>query len=374
MDKLKDKKVLLLTTTDNMIWQFLIPHARFMQEHGATVECACAKTGFWFDELAKMGFVMHEIPFTRSPFSIKNLKGYKQLKKIVKENDINLIHCHQPVGGAMGRFAAKKFKIPCIYTAHGFHFFKGAPLKNRIIFKTIEKYCSKFTTALVTMNNEDFENASKMKAKKAYQINGIGLDLKKYKKTEDFDKVTFKEELGVQKDEFVIVTVAEFIKRKNYATMLETIKELGDKNIKFLICGRGQQEQEIKNIIERDNLQEKVTILGYRKDVDKILQISDCFFLPSFQEGLTLSIIEAMTFGLPVITSTARGNRDLITDGVNGFVADPRDYKTFANKISILMDDKNLQKEMSKANKKDCQNYDISIVIEQMKKVYEESL
>ena len=374
MEKLKNKKVLLLTTTDNMIWQFLIPHARYMQEHGATVECACAKTGFWFDELVKMGFVVHEIPLTRSPFSGKNIKGYKQLKKIVKENGINMIHCHQPVGGVMGRLIAKKFKIPCIYTAHGFHFFKGAPLKNRLIYKTVEKYCSKFTTALVTMNNEDFKNASKMKAKKAYQINGIGLDLNKYKKTEDFDKKAFKAELGVQKDEFVIVTVAEFIKRKNYETMLETIKELGDKKVKFLICGRGQQEQEIKDIIERDNLKDKVTILGYRKDVDKILQVSDCFFLPSFQEGLTLSIIEAMTFGLPVLTSTARGNRDLIVDGVNGFVAEPTDSKTYAEKIILLMEDKNLQKEMAKANKKDCQNYDISVVVEQMEKIYEECL
>jgi glycosyltransferase involved in cell wall biosynthesis len=285
-----------------------------------------------------------------------------------------MIHCHQPVGGVMGRLVAKKFKLPCIYTAHGFHFFKGAPLKNRLIFKTVEKYCSKFTTALITMNNEDFENASKMKAKKVYQINGIGLDLSKYKKIESFDKASFKTELGIQKDEFVIVTVAEFIKRKNYNTMLETIKELGDKKVKFLICGRGQQEQEIKDIIERDNLKDKVSILGYRKDVDKMLQVSDCFFLPSFQEGLTLSIIEAMTFGLPVITSTARGNKDLIIDGVNGFVAEPKDYKTYAEKITTLMEDKNLQKEMSKSNKKDCQNYDISVVIEQMKKVYEESL
>ena len=226
MEKLENKKVLLLTTTDNMIWQFLIPHARYMQEQGAIVECACAKTGFWFDELVKMGFIVHEIPLTRSPFSIKNLKGYKLLKKIVKENNINMIHCHQPVGGVMGRLVAKKFKLPCIYTAHGFHFFKGAPLKNRLIFKTVEKYCSKFTTALITMNNEDFENASKMKAKKVYQINGIGLDLSKYKKIESFDKASFKTELGIQKDEFVIVTVAEFIKRKNYNTMLETIKEL----------------------------------------------------------------------------------------------------------------------------------------------------
>jgi len=374
MEKLENKKVLLLTTTDNMIWQFLIPHAKYMQEQGAIVECACAKTGFWFDELVKMGFIVHEIPLTRSPFSIKNLKGYKLLKKIVKENNFNIIHCHQPVGGVMGRLVAKKFKLPCIYTAHGFHFFKGAPLKNRLIFKTVEKYCSKFTTALITMNNEDFENASKMKAKKVYQINGIGLDLSKYKKIESFDKASFKTELGIQKDEFVIVTVAEFIKRKNYNTMLETIKELGDKKVKFLICGRGQQEQEIKNIIERDNLKDKVSILGYRKDVDKILQVSDCFFLPSFQEGLTLSIIEAMTFGLPVITSTARGNKDLIIDGVNGFVAEPKDYKTYAEKITTLMEDKNLQKEMSKSNKKACQNYDISVVIEQMKKVYEESL
>ena len=155
---LTNKKIMVIATTDNMIWQFLIPHIKHMQGLGNTIECVCAKTGFYFDEWKeKHGFTMHEIDFARNPFTLKNIKGYKQLCKLQEERKFDVVYCQQPVGGLMGRLFGKKFKLSVIYTAHGFHFFKGCSIVNKLIYKPVEKYLAKYTDVLITINDEDYE-------------------------------------------------------------------------------------------------------------------------------------------------------------------------------------------------------------------------
>lgn len=367
---LKNKKIMMLCTTDNMIWQFLLPHIKHLESLGNTVECVCAKTGFWFEELEKQhGIKMHEINFARSPLSPKNLKGYKQLKKLQRQEKFEVVYCQQPVGGVMGRLLAKKYKLPCIYTAHGFHFFKGNSKIKNFIFKTIENYCSKWTDALITINEEDYQAALKMNAKKVYKINGIGYDPKKYQ--EGRKRENIRKELGLI-DEFTILTVAEIIKRKNYETMINAINELKEENIKFLICGRGQDKEEIEQKVKDLGLEQKVQFLGYRKDINDIMIASDLYLLPSYQEGLTLSIIEALHFGLPVVTSTARGNKDLIEDVKGGFVCNPDDHKAIAEKIKLIKENESLRNLMKQENLKNSKNYDIDVVQKQLEEIYKE--
>lgn len=368
---LKDKKIMMLATTDNMIWQFLLPHIRDLQEMGNTVECVCAKTGFWFDELQeKYGLICHEIPFQRNPFNFKTLKHYKMLKKLQKEQKYDVVYCQQAVGGVLGRLIAKKFKIPCIYTAHGFSFAKGNSKIKNIIFKTIEKKLSKYTTALITMNDADYNAALKFKAKKVFKISGIGFDKNKYK-DETLSKTEARKLIDV-KDEFVILTVAEFIKRKNYDTMLKTIAELKDLNIKFEVCGTGRDKELIEKQIKDLGIEDKVNLLGYRKDINNMMKSVDIFFLPSHQEGLTLSIIESMNFGLPVVTSNVRGNQDLVDDGISGVVCEQNDYQAFAFKIRDLIANKELLQSMSKASKEKAKQYDLSNVQKELKEIYKE--
>lgn len=367
---IKDKKIMMITTTDNMIWQFLLPHIKYLQEQGNIVECVCSKTGFWFDELKdKYGLTVHEIEFTRSPFSLKNRKGYKKLVELQKQEKYDLIYCQQPVGGLMGRLIAKKFKLPCIYTAHGFHFFKGNnPLKN-FLFKSVEKYLAKYTTALITINEEDYQACKNWKAKYKYKINGIGYNDSKYPETKQ--KSEARKDLNLT-DEFTIVTVAEFIKRKNYNAMLRTIAELKNENIKFLVCGTGRDKEKLEKLIRDLKIENKVNLLGYRKDINNIMIASDVFFLPSYQEGLTLSIIEALHFGLPIITSTARGNKDLVVDGENGFISEPDNYKMHAENILKIKNNENLYNKIKKENLEVSKNYDLKVVLEQLENIYEE--
>ena len=344
-----------------------------LEERGNLVECVCSKTGFWFDELKnKYGFVMHEIGFTRLPLTLSNLKGLKQLYKLQKSNHYDLIYCQQPVGGLMGRLLAKKFKIPVIYTVHGFHFYDGCSLKRKLIYKNAEKFLSRFTDTIITVNDEDFNYASKMHAKNVFKINGIGMKFDKYQPCNE-NKEEIKKSLGINENDYVITTVAEFIYRKNYATMIRVAKKLKDEgfNFKYLICGRGKYEKKIKKQISKLGLENEIKLLGYRKDINRILLASDLFFLASFHEGLTLSVVEAMYFGLPCVVSNIRGNRDLIDNGFGGFLVAPKDVKKFAFYIKEICNSNKLQKEMRKHNMEKSKQYSIDFVSSQLKNIYD---
>jgi len=373
-NKMKNKKIVMIATTDNMIWQFLIPHIKHLEELGNTVECVCAKTGFWFDELReKFGFTMHEMNFARNPITPKNLKSYKQLVKLQKERNYNLIYCQQPVGGLMGRLLARKFKIPCIYTAHGFHFYKGCPLKNKLIYKTVEKCLSKYTDALITINEEDYVSAKKMKAKRVYKINGIGIDTSK-NKFQDLNEDKFKFLSGLTPEDKVILTVSEMNKNKNYETMLKSMKLIieKNKNVKFVALGTGVWEDKIKEMSRNLGIDKNCLFMGYRQDVWKFLQVADVFIHASHREGLTLSVLEAMSFGLPCVVSNVRGNRDLIQDGKGGYVVEPSDAKTFAEKINEILENPTLAQEFGKFNKQQSEKYKVEEVKKQLEVIYKD--
>ena len=371
---LTNKKILVVTTTDNMMWQFLIPHIKHMQELGNTVEGVCAKTGFWFDELKeKYGFTMHEIDFARNPLKPKNIKAYKKLRALQEENKYDLIYCQQPVGGLMGRLLGKKYKLPVIYTAHGFHFYKGCSIVNKLVYKTVEKWLSKYTDALITINSEDYENALKMKAKKVYKINGIGIDLNKLQ-TSKFDKSEFRKELGLINNDKVVLTVSEINENKNYITMLKTMKELikKDKSYKFVSCGIGVWEEKIKEYAKELGIENNCIFLGYRKDIGKIMQVCDLFFHASYREGLTLSVMEAMNFGLPCVVSNVRGNRDLIVNNEGGFISEPEDYLSFARQIETIFNNSELYNKFGKFNQEKSKEYTIDYVKQQLEEIYKE--
>lgn len=372
--KLKGARVLLLCTTDNMIWQFLLPHIRDLEEYGATVDCVCSRTGFWFSELQeKYGLNMIELPMKRKPINMTNWKAYKFLKKLQKQNKYDLIYCQQPTGGLLGRFIGKKYKLPVIYTAHGFFFFKGNnPIKN-FIFKSAERYMARFTDVLITMNDEDFQACQKWKADKKYQIHGIGLDTQKYNNVETNDLT--KEELGLQNNEKIILSVSEFIPRKNYKTMLYSVAELAKNRVdfKYLLCGTGEQFEEMKNLAKELKIEDRTLFLGYRKDIDKIMKISDIFFHQSYHEGLTMGIMEAMHFSLPCVVSDARGNVDLIDDGKGGIITKPEDINGQVEALNTLLNDEPLREKYGKFNKEKLKLYYLDSVRGELENIYREN-
>lgn len=349
-------RILIVSTVSRQFHLFEIGNIEVLLDLGYEVHCA-ANFSDYNGKLDNLNITKHHFDIQRSPFSLKNIKAYKQLVKIMSENKFSIVHCHSPMGGVIGRLAAKSSNITeVIYTAHGFHFYKGAPLINWIFYFNIEKYLSKFTKTIITINNEDYKLATKLKAPHVVQIPGIGLDMSKFDKGK-YSGLLKRNELGINETDIVILSIGELIKRKNLFTAIKSLSLIHKQNYKYIICGKGKLDKKLKKETERLKLSNNVLFLGYRNDIPEICSASDIFVFPSFQEGLPVSVMEAMSFGLPIVASNIRGNNDLITNGKGGFLHKPKDYKSFANSLQILMKDSNLRKTMSFENLKNIKKY-----------------
>lgn len=382
------KKALLVTTISGFVPQFEMNNVRILQGMGYEVHYAANyKTPTYTDSNKRLnhsGIVRHQVNFVRSPFHIvKNVEAYFQLKKIMKEEQFQLVHCHTPMGGALARLAAKKTQtVPVIYTAHGFHFYKGASVINWIVFYTAEKWLAKYTDGLITMNQEDFKRANRFRLRKGgnvFYINGVGIYLKKIKeniKNKDGSLLNniIKGELNLpaQKEIFKLVSVGELSKRKNHMVILEALDRLQDAHIVYVICGKGALREKIEaRIEESEYLKNHVILAGYRTDVKEILMGADCFVFPSLQEGLPVAVMEAMAMGLPVIASKIRGNTDLVVDGKGGYLIEKNNIFAYEEAIRQMLEQKELRNEMGKFNQEKIKEFSIEEVEKIMRTVYE---
>lgn len=369
------KRALLVTTVSGFIPQFQMHTVKFLQCKGYEVHYASNYNMPFYGEdnsrLDGTSIIRHQIDFARSPYSKQTIIAYKQLKKLMKDNQFDLVHCHTPMGGVLGRLAAKNTHTkPLIYSAHGFHFYKGAPMQNFLIYKTIEKYLAKYTDALVTTNSEDFEAAQKFKMNKggqAYFIPGVGIDAEKVKSLA-VDKEKLKNDLHILEKDFVLLSVGELSKRKNHEIIIKSFANLKDLNIIYLICGHGELENYLKKLVNQLGLEEKVRFLGYQIALP-YYHISNVLIHPSYQEGLSRALMEAMAAGLPVICSKIRGNIDLIDDN-GGILVETNDVQGYKNAISDLYHNKDMCINMGTYNLKKIKKFDIKTVEKMMESVY----
>ena len=332
------KKVLFTATVDSHILHFHIPYLKMFKEKGYEVHVATNG-----DKEIPYCDVKHKISFERSPFKINNFKAIKELKKIINEEKFEIIHTHTPMGSVVTRLAAKEARkkgTRVIYTAHGFHFYKGAPLINWMLFYPIEKILSYITDDLITINQEDYERAKKkLHAKHTHYIPGVGVDPKKFDfEMSEQEELKLRESLGLKKDDFVMIYVAELNKNKNQIMAIKAMKELvkENKNIKLLLVGKGNLQDYYKNLVKKINLERSIIFTGYRTDVPQLMKISDIAISTSLREGLGLNLVEAMISKLPIIAVENRGHKELIENNYNGFIIKEYDIKTFENKILEL--------------------------------------
>lgn len=379
---MKDK-VLIVTTTPYMIRQFLMNDIKILQELQFDVEVVTNCKGFnvlddetlqrFIRKLDMMNIKINQVDFTRNIYNISNMiRSYKQMKKILKNNEYTFIHTHTPIASVISRVAAKQFRkknhMKVIYTAHGFHFYKGAPKKSWVIFYPIEKYLSKYTDVLITINKEDYDRAKKyFNMKKLYYVPGIGINLNEFIDNDAFcyDRKDF----GIDNDDILLISVGELNKNKNHEIVIKALGEISNPKIHYMIVGKGSLENNLKNLARKLNLSDKVHFLGFRNDIKELLKISDIFIFPSFREGLSVSLMEAMASGLPCIVSNIRGNTDLIIDGKGGYLINPMDIIGFSNKIKC-MDNSILRSSMGTNNKLLIKHFSKDIVKRKMKNIY----
>ena len=306
-----------------------------------------------------------------------NKVAYDNLNKVIRENDVKVIHCNTPVGGMVGRLCGKKNKVPkVIYTAHGFHFYKGAPLFNRTILKWAEMVMAHWTDAIITMNQEDYQAAQRFKLKKGgkvYFIHGVGITLK------DFEGLSHlrqqkRAEMGLGDEDIALISMGDLVPRKNYATAFEAIAKANNPHLHYLLCGRGTQLEELQQLAKELGVEKQIHFLGFRRDIKELLTAADIFLFTTLQEGMPRSMMEAMASGLPCIASRIRGNVDLVEDGENGILCSAKDADAFAKAISILAADPVLRKKMRDNNLEKIKQYDITVVEQEIRAIYADVL
>lgn len=286
----------------------------------------------------------HKICFNRSPFSLDNVKAYKPLKKIIDTENYDIIHCHTPMGGVVTRLAARSARkngTKVIYTAHGFHFYNGAPKQNWAIYYTVEKLLARITDVLITINTEDYHRAlNKMNVKEVIKINGVGVNLNRFKPVNNQqDKSILRKKYGYDPKDIILICVAELNGNKNQEFLIRCIKELIKiyPTVKLLLCGEGGYKDKYIDLINELHLKNSIILMGYRKDVNKLMQLSDIGVAASIREGLGLSLIEELATGLPIIASTNRGHNDIITSNDIGFLYITNDTHDFISNFNNLI-------------------------------------
>lgn len=365
------KRVLFTATVDSHILHFHLPYLKMFKEKGYEVHVATNT-----DDTIPFCDVKHKVSFERSPFKINNLKAIKQMKKILLDNNFDIVHTHTPMGSVVTRLAYKKVRSKVntrmIYTAHGFHFYKGAPLLNWLLFYPVEKYLSKYTDTLITINKEDYKLAKKKfkKCRSVEYVPGVGIDEDKFNFTmTKSEKLELRKSLGLKENDFVLIYPAEISKRKRHIWLINTISPLLRKNrhIHLLLPGSDSLNGKAHALTKKMGFTDQIHFLGYRTDIPKLLRISDLAISSAKQEGLPVNIMEAMYVGLPVVASNCRGNRDLIEDGVNGFLIELNDSERFEKCVEKIYKEK---RQYSNNTEKIINYYILDKILLLMEKIY----
>lgn len=311
-------KILYVTTISLTINSFFKPHIEMLVKEGHLVDIACNADGLPLDSFySELNCGFYQVDFSRSPLSFDNMKAYKQLKMIVENGNYDIVHCHTPNASVITRLVCRKYRkngLKVFYTAHGFHFYKGAPKLNWMLYYPVEHVCSRFTDKLITINCEDYTLAQKkLKAKEVCYVPGVGIDLSRFQNVQ-VDRKSKRREIGVPENCFLLLSVGELNENKNHQIIIRAMAQLGDCNIHYAIAGAGNQKEHLLQLALELRVSEQIHLLGYCTDVAQLYKTADAYALPSIREGLNASIMEAMASGLPVICSRIRGNADLIDE------------------------------------------------------------
>ena len=366
---------LLMITTIAGTQKFFLPLIRELTDRGVQVDIACSRSETLHPDLKEISHAVFDIPFSRSPLSRGNLTAKKQLKGIVEQGEYDIVHCHTPVAALCTRLACRKSRkkgLKVVYTAHGFHFYKGAPLKNWLIFYPAEWLCSFWTDLLITITSEDFKRAQKkMHAKRTEYLPGVGIDVEKFQNV-SIDKSAKRREIGVPANALLLLSVGELNTNKNHSFVIRLLSRSELASVHCAVAGDGEKDAELKSLALESGVKDRVHLLGRRNDVAELLHAADVYLLPSIREGLNVSVMEAMSAGLPVVCNDIRGNDDLIKNGEGGFLCALNDEGAWLNAICALAELPEKRGKMGEYNIVASEQYSMGQIIEKTLSLYRE--
>ena len=315
--------------------------------------------------------------FNRSPYSLDNLKAWSQLKQIIEREQYDIIHCHTPMGGVVTRLSARQARkrgTKVLYTAHGFHFYHGSPLRNWLMYYPVERWLSHYTDCLITMNEEDYRTAKskKFRAQCIEKIDGVGVDLSRFSPVSPQEKDHLRQTLAMPPGQFILLYIAEFIERKNHRFLIRSLSKLTKTipNLHVLLAGKGELMNEMQALAARQNVLNRISFLGYRSDIPQLCAVSDVLISVSNQEGLPINIIEGMACGLPIVCSGIRGQTDIVKEGENGYLYNKDNMDEFISSVESLAANPQLRVIMGKESRLTAQGYSLEIAVKKMSAIY----
>ena len=369
------KKVLFVATVVRLhLNLFHLPYLRWFHDQGWQVDVA-ANNDFENPADCVIPFCDNHyvLPFERSPFKKGNLEAYRQLKALLDREHYDIIHCHTPMGGVIARLAAGSTRnkgTKVLYTAHGFHFYDGAPMLNWLLYYPVERLLSHRTDLLLTINGEDHRRAKTFHAKRTEMVNGVGIDLSRFTEATPQQKADVRRELGLKEGDTFAFTAGNLDPGKNHKTLLHAMKLLDDPSFHLVLAGNGPLYSDLQDLARELGIQDQLHLLGFRRDVYRLCSAADLFLFSSRREGLSVSMMEAMACGLPIVASRVRGNTDLIDDGLGGFLVESDDASGFAGGIRKLLAEPGIREQMKQYNLQKIQRYSIEAVTAQMAELY----
>ncbi|WP_337100779.1 glycosyltransferase family 4 protein [Paenibacillus sp. YIM B09110] len=370
---MSNKKAAYVATVYAHISSFHLPFIRDLQEQGYEVH-VYASPDHCLEDVKKTGVECRDIPFSRNPLAGSNIAALKELTKRFREEKYHLVHVHTPNASVICRIAAWRAKLKnIVYTAHGFHFFKGASIANWLIYFPVEWMMSSLTDTLITINKEDYERAKRFPVRgSAIYMPGVGIDLSRYRSLEPVSVSELKSELGIRDDSYVILCIAELNRNKNQEQLIRSIGELKKMGVPVVgvIAGTGTMESHYQSLARELGLEGDIRFLGFRRDVPELMNIADVVTLMSRREGLPKVLLEAMGVGKPMVVTSVRGNRDLVVSGHNGYVVPVDDVPETVRAFYKLYDDREARDEMGRNSYKDASHYDLNAIRQLMTEAY----
>ena len=370
-------KVLLVATVQSHICQFHKPLVEMLHEYGVEVHVAAKdnlaeKNGLQLDFVEKV----FNIPFERSPFDKRNMKAYRQLKQLIERENYQVVHTNTPVGGIMGRLAARnarKHGCQVLYTAHGFHFFKGGPKKSWLLYFPVEWFMCRYTDELITITEEDFQLAKKRFPVSVSRTHGIGANSFRYSVATREEKRVLREQMGYSHDRKIIICTGELNANKNQIVAIEAMKHIVHRvpDALLLLAGNGETKEKLEEVISENGLEDNVQLLGYRTDLEWFVKAADLVLSCSKREGLPVNIIEGMLCAKPIVASINRGHKELVSANENGFLVDASDPETFAKQIVAILSDSRLSDSLGSKGLQKAQLYTDVSVKQELREIYQ---
>ncbi len=367
---------ILYVTTIGTTMGFFPEHIRALVAAGHTVEIASNDTESAVPAIyGEMGIKTHTVHFSRSPLARENFKAIGELKRVIKEGGFDLIHTHTPNASAIVRLVCRRLRkegLRVFYTAHGFHFYTGAPLKNWLIYYTIEKLCSRWTDVLITINDEDFTRATKkFKAENTVLVPGVGVDLQRFYDCQ-IDRSAERAALGLSPQDKVLIYIGELNYNKNQTSLIDMLAEISKTrdDVKLVLVGDGSRREALLQKAAELGVSQSLILTGYRRDIPKLIKLSDITVPSSIREGLAVNLVESMASGVPIVAYDNRGHRPIVKDGVTGYIVPNGDYKAMAQKVNFLLDNPAVAEDMAKQGYIEVEKYAALSVAQRMMEIY----